>query len=69
MCAYSVFALALDASCLVPKNFKDNIEKNESNAKREEVKEEDEEDQYDINEKLMNNGISLDDTGIRFYFP
>ena len=64
-----MFALALDGSCLVPRNLKENIQRNESNAKREEGKEEDEEDQYDINEKLINDGMSLDDAGIQFYFP
>lgn len=64
-----MFALAFDGSCLVPRNLKENIQRNESNAKREEGKEEDEEDQYDINEKLINDGISLDDADIQFYFP
>lgn len=53
----------------MPRNLKENIQRNESNAKRQEGKEEDEEDQYDINEKLINDGISLDDAGIQFYFP
>ena len=64
-----MFPLALDGSCLVPRNLKENIQRNESNAKREEGKEEGEEDQYGINEKLINDGISLDDAGIQFYFP
>ena len=64
-----MLALAVNGSCLAPIDIEKNIYVDGNADKTEQSREETEEDQYDINEKMINKGLSLDDTGIQRHFP
>ena len=64
-----MLALAVNGSCLAPIDIEKNIYVDGNADKTEQSREETEEDQYDINEKMINEGLSLDDTGIQRHFP
>ena len=64
-----MLALAVNGSCLAPIDIEKNIYVDGNADKTEQSREETEEDQYDINEKMINKGLSLDDTGIQRRFP
>ena len=64
-----VLGLAVNGSCVAPIDIERHIHIDGNADETEGSKEEAEEDQYDINEKMMNEGLSLDDTGIQLHFP
>ena len=64
-----MLALAVNGSCLAPIDIEKNIYVDGNADKTEQSREETEEDQYDINEKMINKRLSLDDTGIQRHFP
>lgn len=68
-CVILVLALAVNGSCMAPIDIQKHIYVDGNADKTEQSREETEEDQYDINEKMINEGLSLDDTGIQRHFP